>query len=183
MSYRGEPKTLLKAIGDMADDVSQLKRGNTGVKQQNIRIGDQLISEGGDDNTLIVTDLDSGNTFSLPQDRDFEVTFSWGGQVSDINAINNTSPVYLVTNNITIDTIIFTVFNVSSPPYLSIRFRILDSSGGVQIDHTVNTTVSTGPGSTTESVAYSVSAGSYIQAVLLDDGDGTWGNISITAKW
>ncbi len=68
MSYRGEPQTLGGVISQTVDTVRQQSRGNTGVKQQNVRIGDQLISEGTDDNTLVVTDLGSGSSFTLPQD-------------------------------------------------------------------------------------------------------------------
>lgn len=67
MSYRGDPQTLLGAIGQTVDTVRQLSRGNTGVKQQNVRIGDQLIEDGPADNTLVVTDLGTGESFTLPQ--------------------------------------------------------------------------------------------------------------------
>lgn len=67
MSYRGEPDTVLKLIGSLTDRIKVLERGNTGVKQQNVRVEDQLIEEGPTDNTLKVTDLSSGTSFILPQ--------------------------------------------------------------------------------------------------------------------
>lgn len=68
MAHRREDVGMLEYIRSLEARVRRLESQNTGVRQNDLRLGNQLVRQGDDDNTLFVTDLVSGNQFTLPQD-------------------------------------------------------------------------------------------------------------------
>lgn len=68
MAHRREDVGLLELFQQHEARLRRLEGPDKGVRRNDIRIGDQLIQEGTDDNTLTVTDLRDGSQFTLPQD-------------------------------------------------------------------------------------------------------------------
>jgi hypothetical protein len=76
MAHRREDVSMLEVIRQMDARIKRLETQDKGVRQNDIRIGNQLIREGEDDNTLSVTDLRDGSQFILPGGDDEETIYN-----------------------------------------------------------------------------------------------------------
>jgi hypothetical protein len=186
MAHRREDVNMLEYIRQLESRIKRLETKDKGVRQNDIRIGNQLISEGTVDNTLTVRDLRNNAQFVLPSPSEpyqTEVTFSWAGAVTDVIALNNVSPPYKLNRAVTVHEIVLAAITTGgAPPEMRVGF--LDASGGLITTHDINTAVTgTGPYSTKQTVSVSVPADGYIYATLDDEGDGDWANMTVTARW
>lgn len=60
MSHRQENPSLIAVLREMSDKIARLEKGDKGVRQNDIRLGDMLVTTNADTNQVCITNLNSG---------------------------------------------------------------------------------------------------------------------------
>lgn len=196
MAHRREDVGLLEYIQDMDADIRRLKTGDKGVRQNDLRIGNQLIQEGDDDNTLKVTDLRNGDQFVLPGGSGGgglnEVTFSWPGEVKSTGLYDH-SPPYWFENGVTLKRVIWAMGSAPpTPPTGGATYAVgldvlkVDTTviSYTYLEHYSTPTAPLDKNVYIHDVNIPVPPNSMIQVVLYVDGDPYFmQSLSLTVKW
>lgn len=190
MSHRREDATLLEYVRTLDARLRRLEGPDKGVRQNDLRIGNQLIQEGSDDNSLTVMDLRTRRQFALPADPVLtEASFSWGGKAQLVvtNPTYNVSPKYYLDRNVVLNELVWTAGGTEAVGTNTYSISLNVYNAGVAqytqaFSRTGDGTTMAQPYLTNLSVP--VSAGSEIAVELVVDGSPAFMyNLAVTVKW
>lgn len=196
MAHRREDVSLLEMLQQHDSRIRRLEGPDKGVRQNDIRLGNQLIKEGPGDNTLVVRDLRNDSEFTLPGGSGMnEATFSWGGWVElhTTDTAFNHSPKYYFDRNVVLNKLVWTNGGRDGDPdtltySIRLNWYLANAPGGyLQGSQLISRTES----GFTLTHPYLVDlniplvAGSELSVELVQDGDDDHHlyNMAITVKW
>lgn len=169
MTARREDPSIVELLRQMRADIERLKRGDKGVRQNDIRLGDMVVTTDAQTNEICLENLITGTktcfgeTVATGTGGTDDAEWSYSGPLSVVGGLDDYSPLYVVPADCVATEIVVAIPNTAaSDASVCVHF----GTGSMNISGTVLAGNRIG----LKSINVPLSANDYIQVQLTDTG-------------